>query len=116
MITQATALESVLEEAREDAVKLRLHGHTAQAASIEHVVARITEVMGDYLDWLTEDEAALQSGRSVNWLRGRFAEWESTGMAQWEGVGRRVRRRYRRVIVPRRPNLLLAYQEGRTAS
>ena len=77
------ALESVLEEAREDAVKLRLHGHTAQAASIEHVVARITDAMGDYLDWLTEDEAALQSGRSVNWLRGRFAEWESTDKAQW---------------------------------
>lgn len=108
-----SSLEQVLTDARGDAQLLRAHGHGAQADSLERLCDAVQETMHDYLDWLTEDEALLHSGRQPGYLRSRFAEWESLGMAKREGKGRRYRRLYRRCIVPRRANTMAAYEAGR---
>lgn len=94
-------LEQLLADVREEAALLRRHGHKVQADSIESVCDRVRQCMAAYLDWLTEEEAVARSGRSANWLRGQLPEWEVIGMAKRDGR----RRWYRRVIVPRRPNL-----------
>lgn len=94
-------LEQVLADVREEAALLRRHGHKVQADSMESVCDRVRDCMAPYLDWLTEEEAMARSGRSAAWLRGQLPEWEGIGMARQEGR----RRWYRRVIVPRRPNL-----------
>lgn len=112
-MTDSLPLEQVLADARGEAQLLRTHGHAAQADSIERLCEAVAESMRDYLDWLTEDEAQLHSGRGAEWLRHRFAEWEALGMAKREHQGRSQRRRYRLCIVPRRANTAAAYEAGR---
>jgi hypothetical protein len=95
------SLEQVLADAREDANRLRLHGHKAQAESIDRLSEDVAKAARDYLDWLDEGEARTRSGKSADWLRSHFAEWETQGLAEW----RHKRRYYRRIVVPRRANL-----------
>lgn len=57
-------LEQVLADCRGEAAVLRANGHGAQAASMDAVCDRVREAMRDYLDWLSEDEARLMSGRT----------------------------------------------------
>ncbi len=106
-------LEDVLADYRGQAQVLRHRGHRAEADTIEEFADAVAKSARDYIDWLTEDEAALASGKSVLWFRHRFREWEDGGLARRDGEGRRARRLYRRLIVPRRPNITSAYQMGR---
>lgn len=94
-------LEQVMADAKEDVTRLRVHGHKAQADSIEMLVKAVEGAAADYLTWYTEDEAVARSSFKANWFRVRFPEWESQGMAKKEG---RVRY-YRQPIIPRRSNL-----------
>jgi len=105
-------LEQVLADVRGEAAVLRANGHKAQADSMDAVVDRVRDCMGPYLDWLTEDEARARSGRSVEWLRGQLPEWEALGLAKRDGK----RRLYRRLIVPRRPNLEAARAAAQRAA
>lgn len=109
-------LEQVLADIRGEAAVLRANGHGAQASSMEAVADRVRDCMQSYLDWLTEDEAQLRSGRSATWLRAQFGRWLDIGMARWQGEGRRAKRQYRRCIVPQRPNAQSAYEAGRRAA
>lgn len=117
-MTEPNDLLDVIARYREDAVRLTRLGQTSQAALITTIMDEVAEAMRDYLDWLSEDEAMLQSGMSRNSLRARFGEWATASppMARFEGAGRRARRLYRRCIVPRRANRLGAYLEGKAAS
>lgn len=94
-------LEDVLADARGDAARLRFHGHKAQAESMEAVCEAVANAARDYLDWLEEVEARARSGKSAEWLRGRFPDWEIQGLAELRGR----KRYYRRIAIPRRPNL-----------
>lgn len=109
-------IEEVLAEHRGQAAVLRHNGHRLQAESIERVCEDVSAALAAYLDWLTEEEAQLASGWSVTRLRRAFPGWEAIGMAKLEGVGRRARRRYRRIIVPQRPQAFAAYAAGRRRS
>lgn len=111
-----TGLEQVLADARGDAALLRHHGHILQADSMERVCVAVADVMRDYLDWLSEDEARSQSGWGIPRLRSHFAEWEAMGMAKLQGTGRRARRQYRRCIVPQRARELVSYEAGRRSA
>jgi len=102
-------LEQVLADAREDVTRLRAHGHTAQANSIERLCEAVTDAARDYLTWYTEAEAVARSDKRAHWFRVRFAEWEGLGMARREG---RVRL-YRLPVIPRRPNLEAARADAR---
>ena len=93
------ALEVVLADALERASIVRSEGHSAQAASIERVCAEVRESMASYIEILSESEAQLRSGWSVDRLRGRFPEWESRGLALLDERGKR---RYRAIALPTR--------------
>lgn len=90
-------LEQVLADAREDAARLRMHGHGAQAKSIEGLADSVAAVMRPYLTMLSESEAMLRSSWSGARLRARFAEWEAQGLAELDAKGKR---RYRQIIIP----------------
>ncbi len=73
----------------------------------------VAEAAHEYLTWLSETDAMLQSGRSREWLRSRFPEWERAGHAR--SAGRGVRQ-YRAMIVPRRAAVQQAAEAGREAA
>ena len=105
-------LEQVLADATEDANRLRLHGHKVQADSIDRVVQAVREAAEDYLTFMSEKDAALRSGRSPSWLKGRFDQWQRDGHARMKGG----RREYRTLIVPQAVNLISAREAGRAAA
>ncbi len=94
-------IELILSEERVRAAVLRDCGHVTQAQMIERLCSRVESSLRDYLAWLPEREAARISGRSVRWLRARFAEWHAGGHAYKEGRGRR----YRALVIPRSKQL-----------
>lgn len=105
-------LEQVLADAREEAAVLKRAGHPIQAAGLERLCDAVAGAAEDYLTWLSEGDARLMSGRSVEWLRGRFAGWLALGLARMNGK----RREYRALIIPRRANLSAAREAGRRAA
>ena len=105
-------LEQVLAEVPIEAAVLRKHGELQLAKAIERLAADVATAAENYLDFLTEDEAMLRSGRTRSFLRNRFAGWEAEGMARKDGR----RRKYRRCIIPRRPDLGAAREAGRRAA
>lgn len=95
-------VETVLADARQRAQLLRAEGHPIQAGSIERVCDEFAGAMRPFLTWLSESEAQLRSGWSVERLRSAFPEWEEMGCARKSGDGRRAKRQYREFIVPAR--------------
>jgi hypothetical protein len=106
------SLEQVLADAREEAAVLKRAGHPVQAAGLDRLCDAVARAAEDYLTWLTEPDARLQSGRSVEWLRGQFPRWMDQGLARLNGR----KREYRALIVPRRANLSAAREAGRRAA
>ena len=104
----ALPIEQVIADEREQANILRANGHVGEARIIERICGRVSESLREFLTWLSESDARLRSGRSVEWLRGRFAEWASEGMAEV----RRNRRYYRAVIIPLRARASAAFEAG----
>ena len=105
-------LETVIADWRSDAQVLRRQGHVHDAELIERLCADVERGAEDYLTWLPETQAVLQSGHAVAWLRRRFAEWAAQGYAR--KVGRQ--REYRALVIPRRTQLELAYRAGERAA
>jgi hypothetical protein len=103
------SLETVLADALERANLLRHEGHSAQASSIDRVVSEVRASMDAYLTVLSESEAQLQSGWSVERLRNRFPEWEARGLAMLDQKGKR---RYRKIVVPIRAEQAAAKLAG----
>jgi hypothetical protein len=101
-------LETLLASELENAAVLRANGHAAQAASIERVVAGVKENAALYLEWLSESDARMRSGKGVDFFRARFATWERDGLAELRGRTRY----YRGVVVPRRTLLSLVRAEA----
>lgn len=104
-------LEQVLADAREEAAVLKRAGHPVQAGSIDKLCDAIAAAAEDYLTWLNEPDARLQSGWSVERLRGQFPRWLDQGLARLNGK----RREYRALIIPRRANVSAAREAGRRA-
>lgn len=102
-------LEQVLADAREEAAVLKRAGHPVQAQGIDRLCTAVADAAEDYLTWLTESDARLQSGWSVERLRGQFARWLDQGLARMNGK----RREYRALIIPRRANVSAAREAGR---
>lgn len=101
-------LEHVLEEALKEAAVLRQHGHTEQAKTLERMAEKVRASAAEYLDWLSEQNARLYTGRSERWLRSRFLDWEPRGLARWH----HGRRQYRRIILEHRGNAEAAFAAG----
>lgn len=108
----APDLQQVLTDWRGDAAVLRRAGHVADADLREKMADQVSAAAASYLNWLSETEAMLRSGKSRDWLRGRFSGWEAEGHARMTGR----ERQYRELIVPRRPALTTAHEAGRDAA
>lgn len=106
-------LEEVLADKREDAAVLRRTGHGNDAKLIEGICDAVALAAEDYLRWLAEGDAMLQSGWSVERLRRQFPAWERLGHAMYDQKRRRV---YRQLIVPHRANTIAARERGRRAA
>lgn len=90
-------LERVLTTAKDDAAALRRRGDARTAQVLDDLCGAVAEAAADWLAWLSESEATLRSGKSVDYFRDRRIQWEIDGLAKKEGR----RWFYRRCIVPR---------------
>jgi hypothetical protein len=104
-------LEQVLADTRGEAAVLRRAGHAHDAALMERVCAAVSEAAEDYLTWLSETDAKLRSGHADPWFRARRVQWQADGHARKHGRDWH----YRALIIPRRANVLAAYEAGRRA-
>lgn len=111
-LAMSVSLEDVLADARGEAAVLRRAGYPIQAQAIERLCDAVADATEDYRTWLTESDARLQSGRSVEWLRGQFPRWLERGLVRMNGK----KREYRALIVPRRANVSAAKAAGRRAA
>jgi hypothetical protein len=102
-------LEQVLADARGELPVLRKRHGSWSPDDISDFIDRIAASTEDFRRFISEDDARLQSGRSVSWLRARFNEWMEAGNAEY----RNQRRYYRVMIIPRRPDLEAAREAGR---
>ncbi len=108
----AGELSQVLADWRGDAAVLRRAGHAADAERLERMADQVSSTAAPYLTWLSETDAMLRSGRTREWLRGRFAGWEAEGHARLANR----ERQYRELIIPRRPEITSAHEAGRQAA
>ena len=102
-------LETVLADWHEKASVLRAVKHAHDAELIDAICDEVTRSAEDYLRFLSESDAMLRSGKSAEWLRARFTEWSDQGHAE----KRKTVRYYRAIVVPRRPDLESARDQGR---
>jgi hypothetical protein len=112
-VSESRDLQQVIADWRGDAAVLRRAGHAPEASLRERMADEVAEAAHEFLTWLSETDAMLQSGRSREWLRSRFPEWERAGHAR--SAGRGVRQ-YRAMIVPRREAVQQAAEAGREAA
>jgi hypothetical protein len=104
-------LEQVIADYRGDLAVLRKHAETVRVDLIEQILDAVKESAADYLTFISEDDARLRSGHTVEWLRARFAQWARDGHAKIE----RRQRWYRAVVVERRADVAAAREAGRIA-
>ena len=102
-------LSQVLADAMEEASTLRANGHAVQAGSIERVCAAVRESSALWLEWRSERESILQSGRRVDYFRSRFDAWQRDRMAEMRGRNRY----YRACVVPRQELLSIVREQAR---
>lgn len=102
-------LETVLADTRADADVLDRTGHAHDAELLRALAARVEAAAEDFLVWLSEPDARLRSGKSAEWLRGRFGEWAADGHAEMRGA----HRYFRLIVIPRRADTEAAREEGR---
>jgi hypothetical protein len=105
-------LEEVLADWRGDAAVARRLGHLQQAEQLERMADQVAAAAEDYLTFLNEPDARLVSGKTLEWLRGRFPEWLDRGLARYNGK----KREYRQLALPRRANVPAARAAGRRAA
>ena len=104
-------LEEVLARWRQQ-VSTLVAGCPKRARQIERICDEVTAAAGEYLVWLSEDEAMLYEGRRTpDGLRTRFAELEARGLAKF--LDRK--RYYRRTALRHRGNAEAAREWGRRA-
>lgn len=100
--------EQVVADWRGDAAVLRSRGHVRDADLLETCADDIWRALAGFLEWLSEPDARLKSGRSQQYFRDHFTEWHALGLAELRG-----RTRYfRSVIVPQRSHISAARLAG----
>ena len=99
MLEPTLELEQLLDDELKEAAVLRRRGYAQDAQMIERLVARVHDCAEDYITWLSEEDAALRSGKSRAWFRRHFSDWETRRLGRRTESGKRE---YRLVIVPHR--------------
>lgn len=113
MLTDVTTagpplLETVLADWRAKARVLDGAGHANDARLLDDFADAVAAAAEDYLRWVSEADARLRTGWSVDRLRARWHELAKEGHAEMRG---RVRY-YRALVLPRRPDVAAARARG----
>lgn len=111
-MTEKPDLSQILADAREEAQVLRANGAGFAVDRVETLLGEIAGAAEEWTTWLSEGDAAMRSGYSKVWLRGRFEAWLREGHARLD----RRNRQYRACVVPRRANTVTANTRGRNAA
>jgi hypothetical protein len=106
------SLAQAIADERGDAQVLRAKGFEREAQMIERVLDRVATSAEEFLRWLTEDQAMLQSGLAQRTLRRRFRDWFDAGLARYGAKGERE---YLQAVVPHRANIDEMRARGRRA-
>lgn len=106
-------LDTILRRWDDDAAALTRNGEPDKAAILVRCAAEVREAADEWLTWISEEQAALRSGRRVEWWRGQFPALLKRGHARQVGRAKRV---YRLAVVPVRDAILQAAEEGRKAA
>lgn len=107
-----TDLAELLTAYRADAAVLKRHGDKRIADAIVSICDGVEGASAEWLTFLNETDAVIRSGRSVRWLRQRFAELEREGNARLVNG----QHQYRACMIPRRARVLAAAERGRQAA
>jgi hypothetical protein len=102
----------VLADERGQAAVLRHNGHEHDAKLIERICDRLAAAIDEYVNFMSEPEAMLRTGKSERQLRRLYAELEPRGHAKKIGA----MRYYREVMLEPRANLSAAREAGRRAA
>lgn len=105
-------LEQILADAREEAQVLRSNGAGFSVDRVERLLDDVSSAAEEWMTWLSEGDAAIRSGFSPAWLRGRFESMKRDGHARLHGRARQ----YRACAVPRRADTATAAMRGRAAA
>jgi hypothetical protein len=105
-------LAQIIAEAAEEAALLERNGAGFSVGRVRELLAQIGQAAEEYMTWLSEGDAAIRSGFSMTWLRGRFDSLQRDGHAKLVGKARQ----YRACAIPRRANTALASARGREAA
>ena len=105
-------LEQVLADARGELPVLEKRNGSWSPKDIREFVDRVALAAEEWLLWLSEGDAAVRSGYSEAWLRGRFERLRRDGHARLNGRARQ----YRACAIPRRANIEGAANRGREAA
>jgi hypothetical protein len=105
-------LAQVIADERGEATVLRHKGFAREADMIDRLLDRVAAASEEFLRWLSEDEAELQSGLAVRTLRRRFRDWHESGLARYGAKGERE---YLQAVVPHRANVDAMRARGRQA-
>lgn len=102
----------VLGDERGQAAVLEHNGHEHDARLIRRICDRFAEAAHEYLNFMSEPEAMLRTGKNERQLRRLYTELESRGHAKKIGA----MRYYREVMLEPRANLSAAREAGRRAA
>lgn len=104
------SLAQVIADERSDAQVLRAKGFTREADMLDKVLGNVAAAAEEFLRWLSEPDAVLQSGLGVRTLRRRFRDWLESGLARFDERGNR---QYLQAVVPHRANIDEMRERGR---
>lgn len=111
-MSQTLELSQVIADAHEEAAVLERNGAAFSVERVREILRGIGKASEEYTTWLSEGDAVMRSGYSVDWLRGRFEQWKRDGNARLVGRARQ----YRQCTIPRRANTITAAARGREAA
>lgn len=106
------ALEQILVDAREEAQMLRANRTGFGVDRVEEILKEVSVAAEPYITWLSEGDAAIRAGVSVDTMRGRFPAMERDGNARLAGRARQ----YRQCAVPQRAQTAAAASRARVAA
>jgi hypothetical protein len=105
-------LEQVLADAREEAQVLRANRASFSVERVEQLLDAISESAEDFITWLSEGDAAIRRGVTVQTMASYFTAMLRDGNARLSGR----QRQYRQSAVPRRANTAAAAARAREAA
>jgi len=105
-------LETVLADVRAEADTLDRNDAPFSVDRVREFARDVEKAAEEWLTWLSEGDAAIRAGKSIDWVRARYELLHREGHAKQTGG----KRQYRACFIPRRANIDTAAARGREAA